>query len=813
MNHKVGGIFFLLIFITTIAYAQVQVSLPDTTADWGSQIKLSVKVTNVTAYDIYSYQFTIQYDSLVLKPINVDHQNTLAANWQVPVYNDSTKGKLIVGGYGGNKLVGSGRLVNISFDVIGNPGDISGLNFTEFLFNYGNPSAVTVNGQVRIITNLMSVTITTNVLNGTEVIVDGQAHEAPYSTYWEIGSQHQISAPSPQAFGSKRYIFQSWSDQGAQTHTVSVSQPSTFTARYGIQYYLSVISNHGNPQGTGWYNAGTTANFSIESSIIENNNTKYSFVSWSGTGNGSYSGVLREANVIMNAPITETANWSTEYYVNIISTQGNPFGTGWYQPGAVVNFGVDSTTIIRSDAHYQFLSWAGTGNGSYTGTNARSSVTVSGPITEQARWDAEYLVVTGSKPEGILTVPGAGWYKQNQQFTTIKAPDSLTFNQQVYTFKGWKANNNNISGNPSTILIDEPKNIIADYSSDITVVVTTTVGQGTKVIVDGTEKNAPYSAVWVAGSRHNIGVVNIQNGTPGIRYLFRQWNHGGNQTQEVAPTTNTTYVAELETQYYLDVKTEPTGIVNPVGSGWYPAMKVVKLDSLPQNKLSGQFSYRFIKWQLDGVDSIKKSISILMDSSHQAIAVYQKGFYISGNITFVGTNPVPITLNVSGSENFVVQSNPDGSYLIAGLLTGGNYVVTLYHPNFQFEPTNRSYYISKNEEYQYYFAFYNPSSTVSDDYPERSPDRYELLQNYPNPFTDQTIIEYTIKQQHPVKITIYNVLGQVVKKLVDFQQPAGHYQIQWNRMDFQGMKVPSGVYFYRLEAGNFIQIRKMIIVP
>lgn len=811
MNYRTGGLLIALLVIATLAQAQIQVTLPDTSADQGYQVTIPVRVTDVSAYDIYSYEFTLKYNNLVLKPIRVDHENTICASWSAPVVNDSTSGTLVVGGYNAYKLTGKGRMVNITFNVIGQVGMVSDLTLTYFMFNNGTPSATIKNGRVTVTTNLVTVTITTNVLNGTQVTVDGTSYSVPYAAQWVIGSQHQISAPSPQTIGGNtKYIFQSWSDGGAQTHSVSVTAPTTFTATFGTQYYLSVQSSHGNPQGTGWYNAGTTAAFSIDSSLVEGGTTKHNFVSWTGSGVGSYSGTLRKANVVMNGPITETANWATQYYVNIISPRGKPFGTGWYQSGSSVNFGVDSTTIIQSNAHYQFLSWTGSGSGSYTGTSSKSTIIVSGPITEQANWDAEYLVSTGSKPEGFLQVLGAGWYKQGQQFTTIKAPDPLVVNQASYPFKGWKVNDNIVAGNPITVTIDAPKTIIADYSSEVTVVITTSVGQGTKVIVDGQEKNAPHTAQWLAGSRHSIGVVNIQNGTPGTQYNFSQWRHGGTQTQEVSPTTNTNYIAELKTQYYLEVKDEPAGVVNPKGSGWYPAGQRVKLDSLLQSKLSGQTSYRFMKWQLDGADSLKRSLTILMDKPHQAIAVYQKGFFITGTITFVGADPVPVALNISGRENFSIQSNSDGSYLIAGLLQG-NYVVTLTQPGFRIEPSSRSYNISNNEENQYYFAFFMTAISPGDNF-DQLPDRYELTQNYPNPVIDQTMIEYTLKERNEVSLAVYNVLGQIVSQLVDLPQPAGRYQVRWNRLDFQGSKVPSGMYFYRIKAGRFVQVKKMIVL-
>ncbi|HEX9973858.1 MAG TPA: cohesin domain-containing protein [bacterium] len=805
-------ILFSAVILVNVANAQVQVTLPDTTANWNSQILIPIRVTDVSAYEIYSYQFELKFDSLILKLVNVSYQNTLTATWAEPVMNTGADGTVIIGGYGTNKLAGRGTLINLRFDVIGNPDQVSNLNLSSFLFNSGNPTAATVNGRVKVVTNLISVTITTNVLNGTNVLVDGTTHSAPYTTYWEKGASHEISAPSPQNAGSnKRYAFQSWSDQEAQTHTVSVTAPTTFTANYNSQFYLNLQSSHGNPKGTGWYNAGAVAQFSVESPVIEGGNSQYTFTSWTGSGTGSYSGTQRESSVVMNNPITQMANWSVLYYLEVNSPYGKPFGQGWYAPGSVVNFGIDSTTINRSNAHYRFLSWTGTGAGSYSGTNSGSTISVSEPIKEQASWDAEFLVETGSDPAGILSVPGGGWYRQGGQFTTIKAPDNLVVNQFSYKFKGWKVNDQIVAGNPLTLVINEPKKIIADYSTDISVVITTSVGLGTKVIVDGEEKPAPYTAQWIAGAKHSIGIVSAQNGTPGARFSYQRWNNGGNQIQDVTPMANTNYIAELKTEYYLEVKDQPAGLVNPEGSNWYAAMQIVKLDSIPQGKLKSPTSYRFIKWQVDGIDSTNRSISILMDKPHSAIAIYQSGFYISGTITFVGVAPTPVVINVSGKETFSLTGSADGSYLIPGLLSG-NYEISLSQPNYRFEPPTRSYSISANELYQYFVAFSNPNSVVTEPQSGGIPMHYELFQNYPNPFSDLTMIEYQVKQDEMISLTVYNVLGQLIKRLVATNQIAGRYQVEWDRTNQPGIQVPPGVYFYQIETSQFKQIKKMIVL-
>ncbi len=91
------------------------------------------------------------------------------------------------------------------------------------------------------------------------------------------------------------------------------------------------------------------------------------------------------------------------------------------------------------------------------------------------------------------------------------------------------------------------------------------------------------------------------------------------------------------------------------------------------------------------------------------------------------------------------------------------------------------------------------------------PDSYELAQNFPNPFNPSTTIKYQIKDGGYVTLNVYNLLGNLVSTLVDKNQPAGTYYVNFN-VNSAKNPLPSGVYFYRLQVGSFVSTKKMIIM-
>ena len=91
------------------------------------------------------------------------------------------------------------------------------------------------------------------------------------------------------------------------------------------------------------------------------------------------------------------------------------------------------------------------------------------------------------------------------------------------------------------------------------------------------------------------------------------------------------------------------------------------------------------------------------------------------------------------------------------------------------------------------------------------PVSFDLMQNYPNPFNPTTTIQYSLQDDVHVRLSVFNVLGQEVRSLVNETQAAGQRSIQWNGRNEAGQLVPSGMYYYRIDAGNFSMVRSMLL--
>ena len=88
-----------------------------------------------------------------------------------------------------------------------------------------------------------------------------------------------------------------------------------------------------------------------------------------------------------------------------------------------------------------------------------------------------------------------------------------------------------------------------------------------------------------------------------------------------------------------------------------------------------------------------------------------------------------------------------------------------------------------------------------------APSHYELEQNYPNPFNPTTTLKYAIPKESRVQLDVFNLLGEVVATLEDQVRQPGYYEAT-----FDGRNVASGVYLYRIRAGDFVMTKKLVLL-
>lgn len=188
------------------------------------------------------------------------------------------------------------------------------------------------------------------------------------------------------------------------------------------------------------------------------------------------------------------------------------------------------------------------------------------------------------------------------------------------------------------------------------------------------------------------------------------------------------------------------------------------------------------------------------------LKVYIANTTISGRILLNG-NPPNMNVEVSASV-------ADTSYIRTFTDLDGYYVLNVTNKLWNYN------IFSGNlpQEYQLYSITAHPGQTnvnfnftLTDVESQSSsiPEKYSLSQNYPNPFNPTTTIKYSIPNDGFVSLKIYNVLGSEVATLVNEEQSAGNYNVEFR---MQNLELSSGTYFYRLQAGNFIQTKKMILL-
>jgi hypothetical protein len=296
---------------------------------------------------------------------------------------------------------------------------------------------------------------------------------SPYSSplgsgWYNAGSTAyaSVSSTSVSGGGGIQYGFSSWTGSGTGSYTgstvtpaITMNAPILETAVWVTQYYVTVYGVYGASTGSGWYNAGATANFDVESPISGGTGIQTAFASWTGSGSGSYTGSTKSASCTVNGAITETANWDTQYYLTVSSTYGSTTGQGWYTSGTTAYAGLTTGSINGSTGtRYSFTSWS-TGGANYSQS---SPIMMNYPVTTYATWSTEYYLTVISAYD---TPSGSGWFNSGATAYAYLSTNLVTIGNTTYTFAGWSGDATGSSITSNGVTMTSPKTGTAVWTS------------------------------------------------------------------------------------------------------------------------------------------------------------------------------------------------------------------------------------------------------------------------------------------------------------------------------------------------------------
>jgi hypothetical protein len=169
--------------------------------------------------------------------------------------------------------------------------------------------------------------------------------------------------------------------------------------------------------------------------------------------------------------------------------------------------------------------------------------------------------------------------------------------------------------------------------------------------------------------------------------------------------------------------------------------------------------------------------------------------YNNGTIVYVNRHPTRSWNNISeggGWYNYNSYVNGSSTVLLGTGIFG----------------TNASFNLPPEIGWVCYSPVNPSKNSVKKSQDSYSPYHFKLSQNYPNPFNPETVIKYEIAKESNVTIKIYNILGQLVRTMVNNElKKPGIYNL-----NFDGSNLASGLYFYKIEAGTFIETKKMLLI-
>jgi hypothetical protein len=484
-------------------------------------------------------------------------------------------------------------------------------------------------------TDQMTFTVTDAVVFHYLQISTNFGTVSPINGWYPEGTSISVEAASPAAGTGEQYLWNGWTGTGEGSYTgtsnpatVVTSENITQVASWTRQYYLQVNDGgHGTTSGSGWYNSGASAIFSIDPTMVyEGVTVRYVFTQWVGDSTS----LNPNTTIIMDCPKTVTATWKTQYLVSFEQTGSAkpvyvtfsantdptlevPFNT-WIKANSTLTFSYVTLVDDGQPTRYALVS-----------VNQTSPITISAPMTILATYKTQYYLTVEHTPLDIILdghQTGQGYYDANSNATITADPFvQIVAGSSRFTFDHWSGSTSG-TDTEITITMDAPKTSTANYKIQYYIAVTSA-------------HDTPTPSTWFdPGSNFTASVTSPTEIIPGDH----QWICTGFSIDGAPYQSGTSYIFEIiqsshtiefgwEIQY-LDTTSPVTTISLDGTSGendWYVSNITVTLNAGDSGS-----GIAFTQYSLDGVTWINYTGPFTINSEG-TINIYYNSTDKAGN--------------------------------------------------------------------------------------------------------------------------------------------------------------------------------------
>ena len=741
----------LLIWLPILGWAQVTVSLPaDVKGEVDDYAFLPITVGNLTGLNALSYEFTVTYDKNVVEITGYDAVGTLSEGMSI-VANTTVPGQVKVAAAGTNALVGSGTLLNLKVKYVGSGS--TDLTWEKFMFNEGTPTASPVNGHITV--------------GAIDVILPTLAGDVGNSEIFPI--------------------------------TVS-----DLTGKNVLSYEFTITFDKNVVKITGYDAVGTLS----EGMSIVANTTVPGQIKVAAAGTAALSG----AGTLLKLNIEYIAEGSSDLtFANFMFNEGTPDKK---LTNGKVNIGRIDLILPETKGNIGETGLLPIMVEDLTGKDVLAyefTVTYDKSVVEITGYDAvgtlseDMSIVANTTVPGQIKVAAAGTTALVGSGTLLNLKvkyvgsgrTDLTWEKFMFNEGTPSANtiNGSVSGNLPPVFVK----VMPD----------TTISEGQAL-------DYTYTATDADGNTLTFSLVNPPvgakiNSTSGV-FSWTPSKQIGTYQIIISLTDGIVTVNDTASVHLMVVTPEGNLTLNPefndglnnwTGFASAPGAAAITLDDT--YKLSGKYSMRVnVTAQGSNIWDIQRMTPLPIETGY----TYNISYYAVAD-------------KDNAKVRFVLEmaDSPYTAYLDTTIyiMTEPQLFEFVLKKNTVNEPTTMLKWqfgqpgsVPVNIWIDAVFATRVKDVAIKDE--PSIPDEFILSQNYPNPFNPTTNITFGLPKESNVTIDVYNLMGQKVATLVNERINAGYHTVNWNGRDASGNRVTSGVYIYKITAGDFAKSKKMLLV-